>query len=63
MKELEKLHAEINQEIEQFQIDSKKALNGNKSAGARSRKSSMALSKMFKDYRKLSVSSFVTNGN
>ena len=52
---MEKLHAAINQSIEQFQIDSKKALEGNKSAAARSRKSSLEITKLFKEWRKESV--------
>ncbi len=54
-KSVKDLAAEIKSGIESFTADLEKAVEGNKSAGQRSRKQSLALEKMFKEWRKLSV--------
>jgi hypothetical protein len=56
MASMENLLEQINGHIETFRDDS--ALHnekGNKAAGARARKASLQLTKLFKEYRKLSV--------
>jgi hypothetical protein len=46
----------INTEFENFKTDSDlQAEKGNKAAGTRARKSALELSKLFKDFRKVSV--------
>lgn len=53
---MQDLFDRINDEIVSFQEDSNKFLvNGNKAAGVRSRKSSLALTKLFKEWREKSV--------
>lgn len=54
-KSVSELAAEIKSGIESFTEDMSKAVEGNKSAAQRSRKQSLALEKMFKEWRKLSV--------
>ena len=51
----EELMEDINKQIEVFQEEGDKCLKGNSSAGARSRKASSALTKLFKEYRKVTV--------
>ncbi len=53
MKELlEKIEAEV----AQFKVDSAaQATNGNKAAGTRARKASLAIEKMMKEFRKVSI--------
>ena len=50
---------EINDKIQSiysaFVMDSAKEMDGNKAAGARARKSALALNKALKDYRKASI--------
>lgn len=50
---------EINDKIQSiysaFVMDSAKEMDGNKAAGARARKSALALIKALKDYRKASI--------
>ena len=46
----------INAEFESFQTESNAQIEkGNKAAGTRARKSALELSKMFKEFRKVSV--------
>lgn len=45
----------INTEIDTFRDNSEKFMEGNKAAGARSRKNSLNLTKQFKEWRKLTV--------
>lgn len=53
---INELKALIDLDIEVFVTESEKAINqGNKSAAARSRKATSRLTKLFKQYRKLSV--------
>ncbi len=54
-KTVSELAAEIKSGIESFTADLNKAVEGNKTAGQRSRKASLALEKLFKEWRKLSV--------
>lgn len=54
-KTVSELAAEIKSGIESFKTDLDKAVEGNKTAGQRSRKQSLALEKLFKEWRKLSV--------
>lgn len=50
------LIAKINAEIEAFKVDAElQAEKGNKAAGTRARKAALELSKMFKEFRKVSV--------
>jgi hypothetical protein len=50
------LVAKINAEIETFKTESEQQLEkGNKAAGTRARKSALELSKLLKDFRKVSV--------
>lgn len=56
MRNLEDLIKEIDAQINTFRDDSVLHLTkGNKAAGARARKASLQLTKLFKEYRKLSV--------
>lgn len=55
MEELDKIVAEINNKTAEFQNNAALHLNGNKAAGLRARKASLALDKLFKEYRKLSI--------
>lgn len=53
---MKELLEKINAEFETFKTDSNLQLEkGNKAAGTRSRKSALELSKLFKDFRKISV--------
>lgn len=54
-KTVSELAAEIKRTIASFSDDMNKAVEGNKSAAQRSRKQSLALEKLFKEWRKLSV--------
>ena len=54
-KAAKKLIGKIETEIETFQNESAKCLDGNSSAGARSRKAISALTKLFKEWRKATV--------
>lgn len=55
---MKELIEKINAEIENFQKDAAAQLEkGNKAAGTRARKSSLELTKMFKEFRKLSIES------
>lgn len=55
MQKLDNLVAEINNKTAEFQNNATLNLNGNKAAGARARKASLELEKLFKQYRKLSI--------
>lgn len=53
---MKELLASINESLAAFQEDATAQVEkGNKAAGARARKASLALEKMFKDFRKASV--------
>lgn len=53
---MKELIERINAEFENFKTDSDlQAEKGNKAAGTRARKSALELSKLFKDFRKVSV--------
>lgn len=54
-KTVSELAAEIKSSIESFTEDMNKAVEGNKAAGQRSRKQSLAIDKLLKEWRKLSV--------
>lgn len=54
-KSVSELAEEIKNCIEAFTTDLNKAVEGNKAAGQRSRTKSLALEKLFKEWRKLSV--------
>ena len=46
----------INSEFQKFETDSKEqSEKGNKAAGSRARKSALELSKLFKEFRKISI--------
>lgn len=47
---------QINAQISIFTIESEKQFNGNSSAGTRARKATLNLDKLFKQFRKESVS-------
>lgn len=52
---MKELVEKINAEIETFKKETEANLSGTKSAGARARKSSLELEKLFKEYRKVSI--------
>ncbi|WP_437918918.1 hypothetical protein [Sphingobacterium sp. LRF_L2] len=53
---MKELLEKINSEIEAFKVDAELQLEkGNKAAGTRARKSTLALEKLLKDYRKVSL--------
>lgn len=52
---MKKLLEQINTEIETFHKESTAHAEGNKAAGARARKATLELTKLFKDFRKVSV--------
>ncbi|KGO93913.1 histone H1 [Flavobacterium subsaxonicum] len=53
---MKELFAQINAEIETFKTESDLHIEkGNKAAGTRARKSALELSKLLKDFRKVSV--------
>lgn len=53
---MEKLLKDINGQIEAFKIDATLQLEkGNKAAGTRARKAALELSKLLKEFRKVSV--------
>lgn len=53
---MKKLLTEINELIAEFQKDSNLQLeNGNKAAGTRARKASLAIEKALKEFRKVSI--------
>ncbi|MHA6697546.1 histone H1 [Chryseobacterium sp. A301] len=53
---MKELIAKINEEFEAFTKEAElQAEKGNKAAGTRARKSALELSKLFKDFRKVSV--------
>ncbi|TRW25373.1 histone H1 [Flavobacterium zepuense] len=52
---MNELIEKINAGIEAFQKESQAHLGGTKAAGARARKSTLELEKLFKEYRKVSI--------
>lgn len=52
---MEELRIEINNKYADFFTDMTKGLNGNKSAAVRSRRLSLDLEKLLKEYRKASI--------
>ncbi len=53
---MKELLVKIEEAIAQFKVDSAaQAANGNKAAGTRARKSSLAIEKMMKEFRKASI--------
>jgi len=52
---MKELLEQITAEIETFQKESQAHAEGNKAAGGRARKSTLELTKLFKDYRKVTV--------
>lgn len=54
-KRAEELKEEIESELEVFNEQSQKCIDGNASAGARSRKATSALTKLFKEWRNVTV--------
>lgn len=52
---MNELIEKINAGIEAFQTESKANLSGTKAAGARARKATLELEKLFKEYRKVSI--------
>ena len=54
-KSVKDIATDIKSGIEAFVADLDKAVEGNKSAGQRSRKQSLALEKLLKEWRKASV--------
>lgn len=52
---MNELLTQINAEIEAFKTESQSHSEGNKAAGARARKSTLELTKLLKDYRKVSI--------
>jgi len=52
---MNELNEKISAGIKVFQKESEAFAQGNKSAGARARKATLELEKLFKDYRKVSV--------
>lgn len=53
---MEALLKQISEEIEKFAVESKaQAEKGNKAAGTRARKSALELTKLLKEFRKVSI--------
>lgn len=52
---MEELQTRIAEQIFLFAKEADKQLSGNKAAGARARKATLVLEKLFKQYRKLSI--------
>lgn len=52
---MKELVTKINAGIETFQKESEANLGGTKAAGARARKATLELEKLFKEYRKVSI--------
>lgn len=57
MEEIKMLIEEIRNLTENFMTDATSNLNGNKAAGRRARKVSLKLTKLYKDYRNLTLKS------
>lgn len=55
MKQLSDIVAAINDKTAEFKVNAALNLNGNKAAGVRARKATLALEKLFKEFRKESV--------
>jgi len=52
--DMEELFEKLNDKVAEFQAQARKAINGNKSAGARSRKLSLEISALMKQWRTVS---------
>lgn len=52
---MKELLDQINAQIEAFKTESELHAQGNKAAGTRARKATLELTKLFKDFRKVSV--------
>ncbi len=53
---MEQLLAQINGQIEEFKVNAEaQASKGNKAAGTRARKAALEISKLMKEFRKVSV--------
>lgn len=52
---MQDLVSKINSLCDAFKVDAEKAINGNKTAGQRARKTSNELTKLFKEFRKVSL--------
>lgn len=52
---MESLIKKINEQIEAFKVNAEKRAKGNKAAGVRARKASIELTKLFKEFRSMSV--------
>ncbi len=53
---MEQLLAQINTQIQEFTVNAEaQAIKGNKAAGTRARKAALEISKLMKEFRKLSV--------
>ncbi len=53
---MEQLLAQINVQIEDFKLNAEaQAVKGNKAAGTRARKAALEISKLMKEFRKVSV--------
>ena len=52
---METLLNKINEQIEVFKVNAEKRAKGNKTAGLRARKASLELTKLFKEFRAVSV--------
>ena len=57
MEQINTLVEEIKNVTEGFMTDATSNLSGNKAAGRRARKASLTLTKLFKDYRNLTLKS------
>jgi hypothetical protein len=55
MEKVTELFKEIKAQMETFETEATSNLNGNKSAGRRARKATNTLTKLFKEYRTLTV--------
>lgn len=52
---MKELVEKINEQLDGFKVNAENALKGNKLAAARARKCSLALEKLMKEFRKVSV--------
>lgn len=57
MEQINTLVEEIKKTTDSFMTDAISNLSGNKAAGRRARKASLTLTKLFKDYRNLTLKS------
>lgn len=52
---MKELVEKLNEQLEEFKMNAEKAVGGNKAAAARARKNSLALEKLMKEFRKVSI--------